>query len=271
MPDAKPPSPLASPEPWNLVSDDYTQELLPMFELFAKDALELAPTPAGARLLDVAAGPGTLTLLAAESGRSVASIDFSPQMVQNLKRRLNGAQLGADVRLGDGQALPWDDAEFDAAFSMFGLMFFPDRGRGFAELLRVLKPGGVAVVSSWAPFEGVFKSLMAAMQQVLPDIPFGKGKGPLGDPDELAQEMRDAGFSDVRVETKAHALPLESAASFWAVAERTTAPIVLLRNKLGEGPWAEISRSVAKMLENEYGSAPLQMQTTAYLGVGRKA
>src|SRR6187402_1445047 len=95
MSDAPKQSPLASPEPWDLVSDDYTLELLPMFELFAKDALALAPTPAGARLLDVAAGPGTLTLLAAESGRSLAALDFSEKMVRNLKRRLNGAQLGA--------------------------------------------------------------------------------------------------------------------------------------------------------------------------------
>src|SRR6187402_1135313 len=101
-------SPLASPVPWNLVSDDYTLELLPMFELFAKDALELAPTAVGARILDVAAGPGTLSLLVAESGRSASAIDFSSQMVKNLKRRLNGAQLGADVREGDGQALPWN-------------------------------------------------------------------------------------------------------------------------------------------------------------------
>src|SRR5688572_30595973 len=165
MSEAPKQSPLASPEPWSLVSDDYSLELLPLFERFSRDALELAPTPAGARLLDVAAGPGTLTLLAAEAGRSLAAIDFSPQMVANLKRRLNGAQLGADVRLGDGQALPWEDGQFDAAFSMFGLMFFPDRARGFAELLRVLKPGGVAVVSSWAPFEGIFKSVMESLRE----------------------------------------------------------------------------------------------------------
>jgi SAM-dependent methyltransferase len=270
MTEAKPPSPLASPDPWNLVSDEYTLELLPMFELYAKDALALAPTPAGARILDVAAGPGTITLLAAESGLSAAAIDFSEQMVTNLKRRLNGAQQGADVRLGDGQALPWNEREFDAAFSMFGLMFFPDRAKGLRELLRVLKPGGTAVVSSWAPFEGMFKSMMGAMQQVLPEIPFGSGKGPLGDPEELANEMTGAGFHDVRVVQKTHALPIESAAAFWDVAERTTAPIVLLRRKLGPEKWAEVSRGVRAGLEREYGDGPQEMRSTALLGVGRK-
>jgi SAM-dependent methyltransferase len=270
MSDAPKRSPLASPEPWDLVSDDYTLELLPMFELYSKDALELAPTHAGAKVLDVAAGPGTLTLMAAEAGRSVSAIDFSPKMVANLRRRLNGAQLGADVRVGDGQELQWADGEFDAAFSMFGLMFFPDRARGFKELLRVLKPGGKAVVSSWAPFEGIFKSVMGAMAEVLPEIPFGSGKGPLGDPDELAAELRDAGFADVQVLPKTHSLPAESSAAVWASCERTTAPIVLLRRNLGEQKWAEVSREVAERLERQYGSGPTTVTSTALLGVCRK-
>jgi ubiquinone/menaquinone biosynthesis C-methylase UbiE len=263
-------SPLASPEPWSLVADDYTLELLPMFELFSRDALALAPTFAGARVLDVAAGPGTLTLLAAEAGRSVSAIDFSPEMVKNLKRRLNGAQQGADVRLGDGQALPWGDAEFDAAFSMFGLMFFPERARGFSEIYRVLKPGGVAVVSSWAKFEGIFASIMAAMQEVLPEIPFGSGKGPLGDSDEFAQELASAGFADVKVTPYTHTMQGESPAEVWAQCQRTTAPIVLLKNHLGETKWREVTSGVVERLEKQYGTGAVDITTTAYLGSGKK-
>jgi len=271
MSDAPKPSPLASPEPWSLVADDYTLELLPVFERFSRDALALAPTHAGARVLDVAAGPGTLTLLAAEAGRSVSAIDFSPEMVKNLKRRLNGAQLGADVRVGDGQELPWGDAEFDAVFSMFGLMFFPDRARGFRELFRTLKPGGTAVVSSWAPFHGIFASIMAAMREVLPDIPFGTGKGPLGEPAEFAAEFSAAGFGDVKVSPVTHRWNAESPAEVWAQSQRTTAPIVLLRRKLGEAKWAEVTRGVGERLEHQYGTGTVEVATTALLGSGRKA
>jgi ubiquinone/menaquinone biosynthesis C-methylase UbiE len=270
MTDAPKPSPLASPEPWNLVADDYTLELLPMFELFSKDALALAPTAAGARLLDVAAGPGTLTLLAADSGRSVSAIDFSPQMVANLKRRLNGAQLGADVRLGDGQELPWPDAEFDAAFSMFGLMFFPDRARGFRELFRVLKPGGTAVVSSWADLQGIFRSVMLAMREILPDIAFGSGKGPLGDPEGFAQELSAAGFADVTVTPVTHTVRGESPKELWAQFQRTTAPIVLLKKRLGDAKWAEVTSGVVTRLEAEHGTGAVDITTTAYLGYGKK-
>jgi len=271
MTDAPKPSPLAAPEPWNLVADDYTLELLPMFELFSRDALGLAPTAAGARLLDVAAGPGTLTLMAAKSGRSLAAIDFSPQMVANLKRRLNDAHLDADVRLGDGQALPWGDAEFDAAFSMFGLMFFPDRARGFAELYRVLKPGRRVVVSSWAPFEGIFKSVMGAMAEVLPEIPFGSGKGPLGDPDEFAAELRAAGFADVEVTPFTHTLPGGTPAELWGQCERTTAPIVLLKKNLGGAKWTQVTSGVVERLEAQYGKNTAEISTTAYLASGKIA
>ena len=270
MTDAPKQSLLASPEPWNLVSDDYTLELLPMFELFSKDALGLAQTAAGARLLDVAAGPGTLTLMAAQSGCSLAAIDFSPQMVSNLTRRLTEARLTADVRLGDGQALPWGDAEFDAAFSMFGLMFFPDRARGFAELYRVLKPGGSVVVSSWAPFEGIFKSVMGAMAEVLPEIPFGNGKAPLGDPDEFAAELRAAGFADVKVSPFTHTLPGGTPAELWGQCERTTAPIVLLKKKLGDAKWTQVTSGVVERLEAKYGKEAVPISTTAYLGSAKK-
>jgi hypothetical protein len=153
---------------------------------------------------------------------------------------------------------------------MFGLMFFPDRARGFAELRRVLKPGGTAVVASWAPFEGIFKSVMNAMAEVLPDIPFGKGKGPLGDPDEFAAELRAANFSEVRVVPKTHTLQGESPAALWSVFQRTTAPIVLLKRNLGEAKWAEVSGGVQERLERQYGAGSVDITSTALLGVGRK-
>jgi ubiquinone/menaquinone biosynthesis C-methylase UbiE len=75
-----------------------------MFELFSRDALALAPMKAGPRVFDIAAGPGTLTLLAAKAGRTVSAIDFSPEMVKNLKRRSSDAELSADVRLAMGNS-----------------------------------------------------------------------------------------------------------------------------------------------------------------------
>src|SRR5436190_855542 len=127
------PSPLANPASWDLVSSAYAEEIVPVFEQYVRDALRLAAPPPGSRVVDVACGPGTLSFIAAQAGHPVDALDFSPQMIEKLeaRKRATGAAITAVV--GDGQALPYADATFGAAFSMFGLMFFPDRAAGFRE------------------------------------------------------------------------------------------------------------------------------------------
>src|SRR5437763_1678380 len=159
-------SPLASPMPWDLVAVAYEQDVVPMFEAFAREALRLAAPPSGSRIVDVACGPGTLSALAARDGLRVDAIDFSPQMLERLAAR---TLANVTARLGDGQALPYEAGTFAAGFSMFGLMFFPDRAKGFAELRRVLAPGARAVVASWIPIDEIplMKAMFAAVYGAL--------------------------------------------------------------------------------------------------------
>jgi SAM-dependent methyltransferase len=254
------------------VADAYTAELLPQFELFARDALRLAGLPKAPRVVDVATGPGTLALMAAkELGAVVSALDFSPVMIANLEQRAKEARLGAiDVRVGDGQTLPFAGETYDGAFSMFGLMFFPDRAAGFREMRRVLRPGRRAVVSSWAPLDGAFALVMDGIRAMLPDLPFGGGKGPLSDPDEFKDEMAAAGFRAVEVHTVTHPLTVPSLPEFWGVVQRTTAPVALLRRKLGEERWGEISRGVFDRLHGALGDGPVSISGIARLGVGVK-
>jgi SAM-dependent methyltransferase len=265
------PSPLAAAQPWDLVADDYSAELMPMFEHFSKLALQLARVQTGARVVDVATGPGTLALLAAAQGIGVSALDFSEQMLKNLRQRAAAAKVtGVEIQQGDGQALPFANDSYDAAFSMFGLMFFPDRNQGFKELLRVLKPGGCAVVSSWAPLGGAFGAVMQGIRAMLPGLPFGPGKGPLSDRDEFQAEMRAVGFSSVAMHTELHILQFPSLKEFWASCQRTTAPIVLLRRKLGEEVWQRTALGVEQHLRALYGDNIIEISATAHLGVGTK-
>ncbi|WP_315835362.1 class I SAM-dependent methyltransferase [Bradyrhizobium prioriisuperbiae] len=265
-----PTSPLASPEPWDLVADAYAAELVPQFELFATDALRIAALPAGGRVIDVATGPGTLAMLAAKTGATVSAIDFSPTMIANLNRRAVEAGTAIDARLGDGQALPFADDTYDGAFSMFGLMFFPDRAKGLQEMRRVLRPGGRAVVSSWAPFDRPFALVMESVRAMLPNLPFGEGKAPLGDPSAFADEMTAAGFREVRIESVSHSSTASSLSECWSMIQRTTAPIVLLRHKLGEQTWDKVARGVFERLQGALGEGAVTLTFNAYLGRGVK-
>jgi len=266
-----PRGPLAEPLPWNLVSQDYSIETVPQFEKYATAALRVAGLRPGARVLDVAAGPGTLALLAAPTAESVEAIDFASDMIAILQERAEKAGVkNVHARVGDGQALPYADGTFDAAFSMFGLIFFPDRARGFSELKRVLAPGGVAVISTWRPFNEVplLEAVMLALTEQLPDLPFGKSKAPLGEPEEIIAEMSAAGFRDVHVERVAERVDTPDLASFWGSIERTMAPVVLLRKKLGDA-WTPISARIFASLEARFGAGPQSPTMPALLGIGR--
>jgi len=263
------PSPLATPEPWDLVAAGYTAEALPYFERFSREALRLAELPEGPRIVDVAAGPGTLSLLAAAAGARVSAIDISERMAAEFRARAAAAGLAEamDLRVGDGQALPFESAAYDGAFSMFGLMFFPDRLAGFREMRRLLRPGRRAIVSSWVPFDGPFGVLLAAAREMIPGLPLGGGKPPLASADEIRSEMAAAGFTGISVETADHALEAPSFDAFWGSMERTNAPLVLLKHRLG-ARWSEAAPRIRERVRATVGDGPLVIGRGAFLGVG---
>lgn len=267
-------SPLAVSGPWDLVAPAYTAEVVPHFEHFAREALRLTPLEPSSHVVDVAAGPGTLTMLAARAGHRVAAIDFSPKMVAELRSRVDAEGLTSkvDAREGDGRALPYADSSFDAGYSMFGLMFFPDRSKGFGELLRVVKPDAPVVVSSWLPLDRVvfLHAAMTAISELLPPPPNTPPfEPPLADREKCLAEMSQVGFRDVAVHEVTFAMPRATTAEAWAFMERTTAPIVLRKQHLGER-WTEVSNAVLGRLHARFGDAPPAMEMPAYLTVGRR-
>lgn len=220
--------------------------------------------------MDVACGPGTLALLDATEGAIVSAIDLSPSMLANLGYGAEEAGLTlADARVGDGRDLPFDDNAFDAAFSMVGLMFFPGRAAGFRELRRVLRPGHPAVVSSIAKIPDQAALVFEGISTMLPNLPVG-GKAPLTDPKEFSDEMSAGGFREVTVHTISHTVTTPSLAEYWEKTQRSAAPVALLRRRLGEERWAEVSTGVFEQLYNALGDGPVEGLYTMHLGVGVK-
>jgi len=260
---------LSTPDPWNAVAEGYDQITRPAFETFTREALALAAPGKQARLLDVATGPGTLPLLAAEDVASIVAIDFSEEMLRLCRR--NVAHLpNVDVRHGDGQALSFDQA-FDAAFSLFGLIFFDDRAAGFAGLHRALVPGGTAVVSAWPPpaRSTAMSHGIALMHAALPDT--AKQPPPtdgLNSADALVREMEAAGFVDVHVQESRFAFTA-TADAFWRGLADAFAPITFARRTMPAEVWQAAEDRGRAWLEKHH-DADAELEYVALLGRGTR-
>ena len=265
-------SPLAVPESWDLVVPEYMRELMPVFETFSQEALVHAGVERGSRVVDVAAGPGTLALLAARRGAWVTAVDFAPRMIAALRERAAAEGLDVEALVGDGMAMALPDRAFDAGFSMFGLMFFPDRPRGFRELRRVLVQGGRAVISSWAPMER--SPAMNVLYRSLVELVSGGGAPrdgmmPLSNPETCQREMSGAGFIDVAVhEVSAH-IEYASTVAMVEAMVRSSAPVALARKALGE-KWGAVERALVEKVSAELGTGRQVVAYNAYLTVGTR-
>jgi len=108
---------------------------------------------AGCAVLDVGCGLGAIDqLLVAEYGAaSVVGIDLDPSLLARMRDRVERAQMSGRIRAVQvtGGPLPFADAEFDVVFSKDSLVQIPDKPAIFAQILRVLRPGGRLIASDW--------------------------------------------------------------------------------------------------------------------------
>jgi SAM-dependent methyltransferase len=105
------------------------------------------------RVLDVGMGAGRLCAELEHRGWQAYGVDPSDAMVSLARQRLPGAAARLD--LGRAESLAFADASFDAVAALGSLEYTDDLGRSLEELARVLRPGGIAVVS-WPNFHGVY-------------------------------------------------------------------------------------------------------------------
>ena len=122
----------------------------------------LAPQ-AGERVLDVACGTGNAALVAARAGASVVGVDLAERLVAVARERAAHDGVPAEFVVGDATALPAADGAFDAAVSVFGVIF-ADAEQAASELLRVVRPGGRIVVTTWLPGGATPKALEAVRE-----------------------------------------------------------------------------------------------------------
>jgi len=159
---------------------------------------------------DLGCGTGQLTAALAPFVARVVAVDASAAMLQAAKRRLHGVD-NVDLRRGDLEALPIDDARLDAATLMLVLHHVPEPERALSEVARVVKPGGRALIVDMLPHD------RESYRQQMGHVWLGFGEG------HVREMLTDAGF----VETRFVPLPPDSRSKgpglFVATARRTDA------------------------------------------------
>ena len=157
------------------IPEIYDAYLVPLiFEPYAADLAARLASRTLSNLLELAAGTGVVTRhLAAKlaAGVSIVATDLNQPMLD--RASVVGTARPVEWRQADALQLPFGDATFDAVVCQFGVMFFPDKARAFAEARRVLRPGGVFLFNVWDRIEeNEFAATVTdALAQMFPDDP----------------------------------------------------------------------------------------------------
>ncbi len=193
---------------WSTVADAWDTKVDGVEETTAAATAALLDRVAvrrGDRVLELAAGPGVLgttwSELVGSSGKVVVS-DIAVGMV-DIARRRNAGLANVEVAAIDASAIDRPDGSFDVVASRMGLMFTPDPAVAFAEIRRVLAPGGRFAALTWAaPEHNTWITCVGMAAMINGVVTGGPPVGPgaifsLGDPTVLASLAKDAGFQEV--------------------------------------------------------------------------
>jgi len=253
------------------VPELYQRLMVPLiFEPYAEDLVRrLAGRPLRS-VLELAAGTGVFTrelaALTTESVEIVAT-DLNSAMLEMARSR--GTARPVRWEVADAANLPYAPKSFDAAVCQFGVMFPPDKVRMYAEVRRVLRPGGLFLFNTWDRLEESEFAWVAsdAIQGFFPeDPPWFFSRTPHGyhDLETIRQEMSDAGFDEpIAIETVQKTARADSARTV-ATAYCQGTP---MRGEIERRGAAleEVTDAVTEALVSRFGSGPVEGRLQAFV------
>ncbi|TGM58422.1 class I SAM-dependent methyltransferase [Leptospira adleri] len=267
-------NPLSSVEPWSLVAEGYTKSTKQFLETYSLKAMDLLGLKSDHVVLDVAAGPGTLAIPLSKSVKEIYAIDFSEPMIEQLKKGMREANVENVIPLVmDGQRLEFPQNHFDGAFSMFGLMFFPDKLQGLKEIYRVLKPGKKVAVSGWAPVKNspLMQFLFGALRKANPEIPEPQtNPSSFENPEFFREQLNAAGFREIDILPFSNSIEVSDAEEFLDSMIEGGAPLQWMKSKMKESVWDEKRKIMLEHLNSQLTKLPISLSSEAYIAVAEK-
>ena len=253
--------------------DDYLVPLI--FQVYASDLAGRAAALSPKAILEIASGSGVVARALApqltDDSRYVVT-DLNQPMLD-----LAADRQGPDDRIvwqqADALELPFEDRTFDVALCQFGVMFFPDRVAGYKEVRRVITNGGSFIFNSWDRIEeNEFADVVTrAAAEVFPDDPprfLARTPHGYNDVNILREEILEAGFSDVSIETIA-ATSSAPSARHPAVAYCQGTP---LRNEIEERDASlleAVTERAAEAIAERFGSGPVSAKIQGHVVVAK--
>jgi SAM-dependent methyltransferase len=253
------------------IPEMYERLIVPLiFEPYALDMARRVAALQPRRVLETAAGTGVVTRAmtrALPPDTELVATDLNAPMLQHAAAV--GTARPVQWLNADALHLPFEDGHFDVVVCQFGAMFFPDKVRAFAEARRVLRDGGVLLLSVWDRIEHneFADAVTATLAELLPhDPPRFLARTPHGyfDVDVILTDLADAGFfTPPRVDT----IALRSVAPSGLVPARAYCEGTPLRGELeARGhPLEAATRACAAAIDHRCGGGPVDGKIQAHV------
>ena len=133
---------------WSAGGKEYDQISKGIADAIEHCVLRLNPQP-GERILDLSTGTGWTSRVVARRGANVIGVDIASALLDAARARADAEGLPIRYHLGDAESLPFEDGEFDAVVSTFGVMFASRPEAAAGELARVCRKGGRIALTTW--------------------------------------------------------------------------------------------------------------------------
>jgi ubiquinone/menaquinone biosynthesis C-methylase UbiE len=210
------------------------------------EALDLIPDE---RVLDVACGSGNGAIAAARRtwGGTVGS-DYVPSLLERGRERAAAERLEIEFVEADAQDLPFEDASFDVAISIYGAMFAPDQEKTAAELLRVVKPGGRIGMGNWCP-DGAVGAMFQTIAKHAPPPP-GIPSPLAWGTEERVRELFGNNISELRAERRVSRQPFRSADHYIEFFRTYFGPTQMAYERVGPNGEDALTEDLRSFLES---------------------